>query len=61
MKYLPTSRFQSTLSRLVISALGISICFFSVSLSAQSADDIREQYPEVADLFNAFDITHALL
>ncbi len=59
MKYQPTSRFQSTLSRLVISALGISICFFSVSLSAQSTDDIREQYPEVADLFNAFDITQA--
>lgn len=32
---------------------------FSVELAAQDTSEIREQYPEVADLFNAFDITQA--
>jgi hypothetical protein len=31
----------------------------SSSLSAQNSAEIREQYPEVADLFNAFDVTQA--
>ena len=31
----------------------------STGLSAQNGAGIREQYPEVADLFNAFDVTQA--
>ncbi len=31
----------------------------SSGLSAQNATEIQQQYPEVADLFNAFDVTQA--
>jgi len=33
--------------------------FLSSGLSAQNAAEIQAQYPEVADLFNAFDVTQA--
>ena len=33
--------------------------FLSSGLSAQNTAEISEQYPEVADLFNAFDVTQA--
>ena len=43
---------------LIISTLVMG-SLLSSGLSAQNAAEIRDQYPEVADLFNAFDITQA--
>lgn len=40
-------------------ALAIAVGTFSVTASAQSGEAIRDQYPELADLFNAFDVTQA--
>ena len=41
---------------LIISSIVVG-SLLSSGLSAQNAAEIREQYPEVADLFNAFDVT----
>jgi hypothetical protein len=43
---------------LIISSIVLS-SFLSSGLSAQNTAEISEQYPEVADLFNAFDVTQA--
>jgi hypothetical protein len=43
---------------LIISSIVLS-SFLSSGLSAQNTDEISKQYPEVADLFNAFDVTQA--
>jgi len=43
---------------LIISSIVIG-SLLSSGLSAQNSVEIREQYPEVADLFNAFDVTQA--
>ena len=43
---------------LIISSIVLS-SFLSSGLSAQNNDEISKQYPEVADLFNAFDVTQA--
>ena len=43
---------------LIISSVVLS-SFLSSGLSAQNTAEISEQYPEVADLFNAFDVTQA--
>ena len=43
---------------LIISSIVIG-SLLSSDLSAQNSVEIREQYPEVADLFNAFDVTQA--
>ena len=39
--------------------ISILICTISVASYAQNSAKISEQYPEVADLFNAFDVTQA--
>jgi len=43
---------------LIISSIVIG-SLLSSGLSAQNSVEIREQYPEVADLFNSFDVTQA--
>ena len=43
---------------LIISSIVIG-SLLSSGLSAQNSSEISEQYPEVADLFNAFDVTQA--
>lgn len=43
---------------LIISSIVVG-SLLSSGLSAQNTAEIRQQYPEVADLFNAFDITQA--
>lgn len=59
MKYKILNWPMSTMKRpLLVSALLIGGLFCS-GLSAQNADQIREQYPEIADLFNAFDVTQS--
>lgn len=59
MKHLPSRHHQPILKRLSISLVSALICVISVSSYAQNSAEIREQYPEVADLFNAFDVTQA--
>jgi len=49
----PVSRKTLLISTLLIAGL------FSTELAAQDSSEIREQYPQVADLFNAFDVTQA--
>ncbi len=50
---------QPALKRtLIISSLLIG-SLLSAGLSAQNGVEIRDQYPEVADLFNAFDVAQA--
>lgn len=46
-------RYTITLSLIATASL------YSASLSAQSGAAIRGQYPQLADLFNAFDVTQA--
>ncbi len=47
-----------TRKTLLASAILVA-CLFSSALTAQEAAEIRQQYPQVADLFNAFDVTQA--
>lgn len=47
-----------TRKTLLASAMVVS-CLFTRGLMAQEATEIRLQYPQVADLFNAFDVTQA--
>ena len=49
----PVRRYTIALS------LGAAASLFSAVAGAQSGADIRDQYPQLADLFNAFDITQA--
>ena len=59
MKHLSSRHYQPILKRISASMIGVFICVISVSSYAQNSAEIREQYPEVADLFNAFDVTQA--
>ncbi len=43
---------------LIISSILLG-SLLSTGLSAQNATEIRQQYPQIADLFNAFDVTQA--
>ena len=47
-----------TRKTLLASAMVVA-CLFTNALMAQEATQIRLQYPQVADLFNAFDVTQA--
>ncbi|MCP5357624.1 MAG: hypothetical protein H7A06_05740 [Pseudomonadales bacterium] len=47
-----------TRKTLLASAMVVT-CLFTRGLTAQEATEIRLQYPQVADLFNAFDVTQA--
>lgn len=47
-----------TRKTLLVSAMVVN-CLFTSGLTAQEATEIRLQYPQVADLFNAFDVTQA--
>ncbi len=49
----PVRRYTIALS------LGAAASLFSAVVGAQSGANIRDQYPQLADLFNAFDITQA--
>lgn len=40
-------------------ACAAAVCLSSAPALAQSSDVVREQYPQLADLFNAFDVTQA--
>ncbi len=40
-------------------ALALAVGTFSLTASAQSDQIIRDKYPQLADLFNAFDVTQA--
>ena len=40
-------------------ALALAVGSFSLTASAQSDQIIRDKYPQLADLFNAFDVTQA--
>ncbi len=40
-------------------SLFVSASIFASNTGAQSSSQIREQYPQLADLFNAFDVTQA--
>lgn len=59
MKHTSSRLHQPILKRLIPSIISVLICAISVSSYAQNSVEIREQYPEVADLFNAFDVTQA--
>ncbi len=59
MNYATNRGYQSFLKRLAASILTITISVFSAAASAQSSVEIRDQYPQLADLFNAFDVTQA--
>jgi hypothetical protein len=50
---------QPALKRTLIIASLVVASLLSSSLFAQNTAEIRQQYPEVADLFNAFDVTQA--
>ncbi|MCP5344808.1 MAG: hypothetical protein H7A05_09320 [Pseudomonadales bacterium] len=50
--------YSVTRKTLLASAMVVS-CLFTRGLTAQEATEIRLQYPQVADLFNAFDVTQA--
>lgn len=49
----PVRRYTITLFLIATASL------FSTNLSAQSGATIRDQYPQLAELFNAFDVTQA--
>lgn len=51
--------YQAIHRRLNTFVLGVMLSVFAISLNAQSPSVIEEQYPAVAGLFNAFDVTQA--
>ncbi len=59
MKHLSSGLYQPILKRLSASIISVLFCAVPVSSFAQNGAEISEQYPEVADLFNAFDVTQA--
>lgn len=59
MKYTSNSGCKFALSRIATLILSLSISIFSISASAQSLKETHEQYPELANLFNAFDVIQA--
>lgn len=59
MKQTSIRPYQALLKRLAAPLLGALLFASSASLNAQDAAQIQQQYPEVADLFNAFDVTQA--
>lgn len=52
------SKKSVSIKTLLISTLFIA-GLFSTEIAAQDTSEIREQYPQVADLFNAFNVTQA--
>jgi len=59
MKHTSNAGCKSTLNRIATLVLSLSISVFSISTSAQSLKETHEQYPELANLFNAFDVIQA--
>jgi hypothetical protein len=57
MTHTPSRLYQPILKRLGASIISALLCAIPASSYAQNGAEIREQYPEVADLFNAFDVT----
>lgn len=53
------NRRQQTIKRMLILSSIAFASLISSGLSAQNTAEIRTQYPEIADLLNAFDITQA--
>lgn len=59
MKQTSIRPYQAILKGLSASLLSVLVLASSASLHAQDTAKIQQQYPEVADLFNAFDVTQA--
>lgn len=59
MTYTSMKHKRHSLNRFTTFAGTIIVGIFSTVAIAQSSTDIREQYPRLADLFNAFDVTQA--
>lgn len=59
MTHSKSSRLESVKRYTITIVLLATASLFSASLSAQSGAAIRDQYPQLAELFNAFDITQA--
>lgn len=59
MKQTSIRPYQAILKGLSASLLSVLVLASSASLYAQDTAKIQQQYPEVADLFNAFDVTQA--
>lgn len=50
---------KSVTSKTLLASAMVVGCLFASGLPAQEATEIRLKYPQVADLFNAFDVTQA--
>lgn len=59
MTHSKSSRLESVKRYTITLFLLATASLFSASLSAQSGAAIRDQYPQLAELFNAFDVTQA--
>ncbi|WP_419177118.1 hypothetical protein [Desulfosediminicola sp.] len=55
LNHMPKSVTRKTL----LAPVMVAACLFTSGLMAQEAAEIRQQYPQIADLFNAFDVTQA--
>lgn len=59
MTHSKSSRLESVKRYTITLSLLATASLFSASISAQSGAAIRDQYPQLAELFNAFDLTQA--
>ena len=50
---------KSVTRKTLLASAMVVACLFTSALTAQEATEIRLKYPQVADLFNAFDVTQA--
>lgn len=50
---------KSVTRKTLLASAMVVTCLFTSGLTAQEATEIRLQYPQIADLFNAFDVTQA--
>jgi hypothetical protein len=50
---------KSVTRKTLLASAMVVTCLFTSGLTAQEATEIRLQYPQVADLFNAFNVTQA--
>ena len=50
---------KSVTRKTLLASAMVVTCLFTSGLTAQEATEIRLKYPQVADLFNAFDVTQA--
>ncbi len=50
---------KSVTRKTLLAPVMVAACLFTSGLMAQEAAEISQQYPQIADLFNAFDVTQA--